>query len=211
MNKQKKLWEELARKNSRYYINTDKGKGITEKEFRISGFKDIEKYIGNEEFPLNKWTILEIGCGIGRMTAFLSMLFKRVIAIDISGEMIRQAKDRLKYVSGHSNIKLIETDGETIPVDDDSVDFAFSYLVFQHMKTREMVEKNFQEVYRVLNRGGLFKVLLRADKQESLDSWWSGVSYDKKSVEELADRIGFTVRKLQPVGTHGLWVWLWKI
>ena len=141
------------------------------------------------------------------MTEFMTWEFDRVVGIDISGEMIRVARERLKDCE---NIELYETDGQTIPLSDNSMDYVFSYLVFQHIKTREMVEKNFKEVYRVLKPGGLFKVLLRTDKQESLEPWWAGVDYDDSSIQILCDKFRFKRIKIKQVDYYAIWVWLRK-
>ena len=206
---QKQLWDDLAKKNSKYYINSDFGKKITEKQFRISGFEDCEKYLSEDKLiiPYFDKTFLEIGAGIGRMTEFIPMLFRKVIGIDISGEMIKQGKERLKV---RDNIELIETDGNTIPLKNDSVDVAFSYLVFQHMKSKEMVESNFKEVYRVLKPKGLFKVRLRTDKLKDLDIWWGGVCYTDHEIAKLVKDIGFKLEKFEYVGNYGIWLWLLK-
>lgn len=212
MNKQKELWEKLAKKNSLYYINSDKGRKITEEEFWESGREDFHTYIANDPIIQSYllWsgtTILDIGCGIGRMVKYMARYFKKVIGIDISGEMIRQGREKLKRLD---NVELIETDGETIPLPDDSVDFVFSYLVFQHMKSREMVEKNFKETYRVLKPKGLFKVRLRADKLKSLKPWWSGVNYTEYEARILSTETGFFINKTEKVKDYGLWLWLIK-
>jgi ubiquinone/menaquinone biosynthesis C-methylase UbiE len=202
---QKQLWEKLAQENSRYYINSDFGRKITEDEFRQSGKEDFIKYIFDD--PLFKsGTIVEIGCGTGRMTEFMGWEFDKVYGLDISGEMIRQARERVQS----EKIEFIETDGEMIPLTPYSVDYVFSYLVFQHMKTREMVEKNFAEAYRILKPDGIFKVRLRTDEIKDLDSWWAGVSYNEQSIRDLCGRIGFTVIKLQYVKEYGVWVWMKK-
>jgi ubiquinone/menaquinone biosynthesis C-methylase UbiE len=210
----KKLWDKLANKNSRYYINSDYGKGITEEQFRESGKRDVIKYINDDPYlnqamiiTFDDPTILEIGCGTGRMTEFMAFFFKKVIGIDISGEMIKQARERLK---GRDDIELIETDGETIPLKDNSIDIVFSYLVFQHMKTKEMVDKNFEEVYRVLKPKGLFKVRLRTDKLKNLDIWWGGVCYTDHEIIKLYSKFGFSLLNYEYVGDYGIWLWLKK-
>ncbi len=203
MNKLKQLWNNLAKKNARYYINSDKGKGITEEEFRDSGLDDYIKYIDNDNLMHNGGMIfLEIGCGIGRMTEFIDKEYE-VIGIDISREMIKRARERLP------NVFFRETDGETIPFLNDSIDIAFSYLVFQHFKERKMVEKNFEEVYRVLKPGGIFKVRIRSDKVD-LDRWWGGVEYTEQSIGQLIKKVGFELLKTEPVGDYGFWLWLRK-
>jgi ubiquinone/menaquinone biosynthesis C-methylase UbiE len=208
MNAQKQLWEELARKNSRYYINSDKGRNITEEEFKASGKQAFIEHIFEDSlFVGGNTSIVDLGCGTGRMTEYMSWMFETAIGVDISGEMIKQAEDRLV---AYRNVLLYETDGQTIPIPDDSVDYVFSYLVFQHMKEHSMVEKNFQEAYRVLKPGGLFKVLLRTDEQKSMDEWWSGVHYTPETAESLYSSLGFTLIKLEQVKTYAMWLWLQK-
>lgn len=210
MDNLKQLWEKLAKENSRYYINSDMGKKITEDEFKESGKNDCQKYIFEDEniynnFEINNSVILEIGCGTGRMTEFLAKSFKQVIATDISAEMINQAIVRTLS----PNIQYVVTDGILAPAMKESVDIAFSYIVFQHMKDREMVEANFKEVYRVLREGGLFKVLLRTDKVD-LKKWWGGVNYSEKSATIMSHNMGFSVIKTEKVNNYGIWLWLKK-
>lgn len=207
MNKQKQLWENLSRENSKYYINSDFGKSITDEQFKVSGISDYNRLIKSDELIDNYDSILDLGCGTGRLTASMAYYFDRVIGIDISGEMIKQAKERLY---DFDNIELIETNGYTIPLDDKSVSNVFSYLVFQHMKTEGMVESNFSEAYRVLKSGGLFKVRLRTDKVERMDKWWAGVSYTPKQAFNLAEFFDFEVIKSEAVKDYGLWLWLRK-
>ena len=207
MNKQKDLWEKLAQANSRYYINSDKGKGITEEEFRKSGIEAYKKYIQDDELLRSKDSILDLGCGSGRLTEFMAKDFKKVYGSDISPTMISEARTRLVNVP---NVEFLETDGDTIPLSDATCNIVFAYLVFQHIKTREMVEKNFKEIFRILKPGGIFKVLMRSDKQKDMGRWWSGVEYDQESAEKVYEPIGFKLIKTEPVDTASYWLWLTK-
>lgn len=206
MNKQKLLWEKLARENSLYYINSDYGRKITDEQFRKSGLNSYNKLIKDDTMIDSRGVIIDVGCGNGRLTEFMAKDFNKVIGIDISGEMIKQAKERVKL----PNVEFIETDGQTIPVTDNSVDIVFSYLVFQHIKTKEMVEANFKEIYRVLKPYGLFKVLLRTDRPDNMYAWWNGVSYDEQGIDELCKMTGFKLLKLEYVKTYGVWLWMEK-
>ncbi len=208
---QKQLWNELAKENSMYYINSDYGRGITEEEFRKSGERDYLKYVVEDCFIVGKFVfsesvLLEIGCGTGRMTEFMADDFQLVIGTDISGEMIIKAQQRLDDLS---NVELLETDGESFPIPGNFVDIAFSYLVFQHIKDRTMVENNFKEVYRVLRPGGLFKVRIRSDKVD-VNKWWGGVEYTEQSMGILIKKVGFKLLKTEPYETYGFWLWLEK-
>jgi ubiquinone/menaquinone biosynthesis C-methylase UbiE len=200
-NKQKQIWEDLARKNAEYYINSDYGTHITDQQFRESGREDYLNYIYDDELFPKGGHLLEIGCGNGRMTEFMSINYDKVTGTDISKEMIKIGKERLEELT---NVSLIETDGFTIPLIQ-SFDVAFSYIVFQHFKTVEMVNKNFDEVYRVLKPGGIFKVRVRTDDVD-LNKWWGGVT----SNEEYPLSIGFKLLKKEQVSDYGLWLWLQK-
>ena len=203
----KKLWEKLAKENSMYYINSDYGKGISGEEFERSGYKDFKRLILEDSLLENRNTILDLGCGTGRITEYMADHFKAVFGTDISREMIKQGIERLENIK---NIDLIETDGSTLPLPDSSIDIVFSYLVFQHMKNRDMVEKNFKEVYRVLMHNGIFKVRIRTDKVD-VNKWWGGVEYTEQSIGKLIKEIGFDILKTEPVKDYGLWIWLKKI
>jgi len=198
----KKLWEKLAKKNSKYYINTDYGKEITEDQFRESGQEDCIKYINKDDLLRCHKVLLEIGCGNGRMTEFIKEAFT-VLATDISGKMIEEARERVP------GVYFAETDGYTLPFDDNSIDIVFSYIVFQHFKTKEMVESNFQEVLRVLKPGGIFKVRIRTDKVK-MDQWWSGVSYTEQTIGNLIKETGYELIRTEAVKDYGLWLWLKK-
>jgi ubiquinone/menaquinone biosynthesis C-methylase UbiE len=206
---QKGLWERLANENPFYYINSDFGKKITEKEFWESGEKDYKRYVSDDIlirklFPnFSEVVILDVGCGIGRLTKFMAKDFCLVLGVDISSKMIELANENLQ---DYSNVELFETNGNTYPLEDKSVDFVFSYLVFQHIKEERMLFSNFREAYRVLKEGGILKVRVRIDKQSSLDSWWSGIATD----ESFAVNLGFKLLKKEEVKDYGLWLWLQK-
>lgn len=101
---------------------------------------------------------LEIGCGLGRFSRALARRFRSVTAIDVSDEMIVQAKTANV---GFGNVRFQATDGETIPLETQSTDFVFSYEVFQHMPSHEVIEANLREVARVLRPDGRAMIHLR--------------------------------------------------
>jgi ubiquinone/menaquinone biosynthesis C-methylase UbiE len=204
---QKQLWERLAKENSKYYINSDKGRRITEEEFRESGAQTYQKYIANDKLLGSRGVILDYGCGNGRLTEFMAKDFKKVFGADISKTMIEEAGERLANLM---NVYLKEIDGEHTPLPDSSVDIVFAYLVFQHIKTREMVEEAFRDIYRILTLGGIFKVLMRSDKQKDMNRWWSGVDYNEESVKEVYNTVGFKLLKLEHVDKYAFWLWLKK-
>lgn len=105
--------------------------------------------------------ILEIGCGIGRMSQYISACCDKLIAADISSACLDVAERRLSY---KSNIEYRELDGNTlIGIDDNSVDTVFEYIVFQHIGSLDVIESYIKEVSRVLKPGGHFIMHARAN------------------------------------------------
>jgi SAM-dependent methyltransferase len=102
--------------------------------------------------------VLEIGCGLGRFSRALARRFEAVTAVDVSDVMVARAR---AANTAFPNIAFRATDGETLPVPDGSVDFAFSYEVFQHMPSHAVIRANLRELGRVLRRGGLAMIHLR--------------------------------------------------
>lgn len=207
MNKQKNLWEKLARENWKYFINSDFGRSITDDQFRHSGKEDYEKLIIQDPLLKNRDTILDFGCGAGRLTEYMANDFKKVVGVDISPTMISLAKKRLNKLK---NVEFLEINGSELPLPDNSIDQVFAFLVFQHIKNRQMVEKLFTEVIRILKPRGIFKVLLRSDKQRDMNRWWSGVEYDEGQSKKLYEMAGFKLLKIEHRDRSAYWLWLTK-
>ncbi len=98
---------------------------------------------------------LEIGCGIGRMLKVVAPLFKTVVGIDISPGMVELSRD---YLADVENVEVLVNDGRYIPLSDNSVDFVFSVIVFQHLPYREFVHGYLKESLRVLKLGGVIRI-----------------------------------------------------
>lgn len=208
----KMKWNELAQKNAAYYIMTDKSKSDSEESFTLSGEQDVRKFfledeelsvlIGNEK----KVKILEIGCGTGRLSEFIAPHAQTLYAVDISEEMISQAKQRLHALT---NIVFLATDGKSFQLEDESIDAVFSYIVFQHMPSVEVVRENFEEISRILRSRGIAKIQLRGVPTNK-DNWFYGPSFNKVSVEKLVQGTNLSLVKIDGEGQKNFWVWLRK-
>jgi ubiquinone/menaquinone biosynthesis C-methylase UbiE len=133
-----------------------------------------------------------------------------VHAVDISAEMIRIARDRL---AGASNIAFHQNNGMDLrDLPSASFDFALSFIVFQHIPSKEVVEGYVKEVYRVLKPGRLFKFQVQGAEFENSSplSTWYGVSYTRREVEQLAARNGFECRYAHGEGTQDFWLWFFR-
>ena len=83
--------------------------------------------------PASDSSALEVGCGLGRFSRSLAARFREVTAVDVSDEMVTRARD-LSPADRYPNLTFHASDGISLPfVPSASIDFAFSYEVFQHM------------------------------------------------------------------------------
>jgi ubiquinone/menaquinone biosynthesis C-methylase UbiE len=73
--------------------------------FFASGRRETDLFLAHTGVvPDHSQTLLEIGCGMGRMTARLAELYGTVIALDVSPEMLTRAR---KALTGHPNISYV--------------------------------------------------------------------------------------------------------
>jgi len=203
-------WEKLAKKDPKIYIYSDKGKKVTDEEYRISGKIDYDKYISSDS-SLNlkrEHKVLEIGCGNGRMSEYIAENFNIVDCIDISNEYIKQGKERLPYVS---NIVWQHVNGITYPYPDEYFDFIFSYTVFQHIKSIEIIRKNFEEITRALKSDGIAKIQLRG-KSTAKNEWYSGIAFvSKMMIDKLLKDLNLKLIKNEKGHKDYVWLWLKKV
>lgn len=208
----KNKWNKLASENARYFVLTDLGEKITEEEFRAAGRKDYEELVANDAL-IHEWladftnkTVLEIGCGIGRITEFLAQNFAEVFAVDISEEMIKKGRERFKNAD---NINFIANNGKNYPIKNESIDFVFSYIVFQHMPNKKVVEENFKEIKRVLKENGIAKIQVRGLPTSKLN-WFYGPSFTRKELEKMVNKFGLKIQKTAGENQRYFWMWCVK-
>jgi ubiquinone/menaquinone biosynthesis C-methylase UbiE len=153
-------WDARAREDARAYINWPDVPN-EEGAFFESGQFDYRRYVtpflGKMKFDSPGKTALEIGCGIGRIARWMSQDFGQYIGVDVSPEMVERARaygfpqTRFEAVSG----------GDLAGIEDRSVDFVFSFAVFQHVPDEDAIFNYFAETARVLRPGGIFRLHMK--------------------------------------------------
>ena len=156
-----------------------------EQYFNMSGIQSASKLFdilypiyGHE---LHNQVFLELGCGVGRETRYFSDVFDKIVAVDVSKNMIDKAKNRVK-----GNIDWVICDGKTIPIEDNSVDILYSFIVLQHCP-QEVVSSYFLDIHRVLKPGGTFVFQLHTgDVHSEPDSY---CSYSHWTMDEIRNEL----------------------
>lgn len=121
-----------------------------------------------------RWTIGDLGCGTGKLSASIAPFVRRVIAVDESAAMLGAARARL---GGFSNIELKQSELESLPIADSELDAAILCLVlhYQADPVRALAEAR-----RVLRRGGKLLVIDmmphdREEYRQAMGHVWQGI------------------------------------
>jgi ubiquinone/menaquinone biosynthesis C-methylase UbiE len=208
-------WDRRARENARYYVATGQ-ENWSDDDFFESGRRTVAEQILNDMInicqgcPPKQMKVLEIGCGAGRVTRALAELFGQVCAVDVSGEMVAEARRALQDLN---NVRIERNNGWDLRVlGDIEVDFAFSTIVFQHIPSKEVIESYVSEVHRLLRPGGLFKFNVQGahDIEPAPGDTWVGASFSDDDAVRMAERNGFEPRYRHGAGTQYFWLWFFK-
>ncbi len=208
-------WDRRARENARYYVATGR-EDWTEQEFFESGRRTVAEEVLTDMINIcqgkepRQMTVLEIGCGAGRVTRALAEIFGDVYGVDVSGEMIELAKQGLHDMP---NVHLYKNNGMDLSVLGNlQFDFAFSSIVFQHIPSLAIIENYVKEVHRLLRPGALFKFQVQgcAEMETAPDDTWLGVPISDREAVEIALRCGFDPRYRHGAGEQYFWLWYFK-
>jgi len=105
--------------------------------------------------PFEK-TALEIGYGAGRLLVPACHHFHDCMGIDV--HPFKEKVGELITSQGVTNFHLHHTDGRTIQLENETIDFVYSYIVLQHLPTIEALRDYLVEICRVM-KGGAVSIL----------------------------------------------------
>lgn len=118
-----------------------------------SGRADLERAIEITGMPAGPdCAIIEVGCGVGRMSAALGERFGRVLGLDIAPRLIEEAQ----RLNPHDHIVFEVADGVRLtPRALQQCDVVFSYEVFYYINA-DGLRIYFEDAFRLLKPGGQF-------------------------------------------------------
>jgi SAM-dependent methyltransferase len=216
-----RYWDARARENAIYFVDNevDYQKPDTEAFWR-RGEEVVDEMLSAVGLTLRgDEAVLDIGCGIGRLTRALSARVGRVYGLDVSSEMLARAHAQN---ADAANIEWLHGDGVGLGVvGDASVDGCFSHVVFQHIPDPKVTLGYVCDMGRVLRPGGwaLFQVstdpgvhrprgggwrarvrrLVRRDDENR--AWW-GSPVDPAALRRAAEEGGLDIERILDEGTQ---------
>jgi SAM-dependent methyltransferase len=216
----KAWWNRAAQEDARWYIAT------ASDPFLERGRRDADELVAFCGLrPSKDKTLLEVGAGAGRMTHRFAELYGRVLALDVSEEMLRLGRGKLADVG---NVEWVLGSGADLAgIHDGSVDDVFSYITLQHVPNSAVVLRYLEEAGRVLRPGGQGALQVRhpgplpwavdlaghlVHAAQGRRVWareWRGTRVPARRLLQAASRSGVRV-ELRPRGRRHLWVLLWR-
>ena len=151
----KQDWEELGRLHPLSSVMSNKDNWDI-KEFFVTGEREIEDDIEHAMrlgYPRTRETVLDFGCGVGRLTRALSRYFTQSYGVDIAESMIAKAKEMNQSTTGCTFI--VNSEPHLRIFSDNSFDMIYSKIVLQHIPNTQIIKSYIAEFVRVLKTDGL--------------------------------------------------------
>ena len=199
-------WNERAKEDAHYYVAFGRREQDDE-EFFATG-ADVVRALETELARVaNPRRALEIGCGPGRLLRPMSRHFEEIHGIDVADEMIRRAERNLADVP-HAHVHHA-AGSDLAQFADNYFDFVYSYAVFQHIPSRDVVFGYLREVVRVLRTGGVAHLQLNGLPRSAQNyTTWSGYRATAEEVREFTLEHSLDLLALDGAGTQYMWtVW----
>jgi SAM-dependent methyltransferase len=216
-------WDERAREDAFYFVDSRLEYGSPDVERFWSGGEEalgiLLEIAGVSIEPDD--VILDIGCGLGRLSRAAARRAANVVAIDVSEEMLRRGRE---LNAGVSNISWLHGDGRTLqPVGPHSIDGIVSLVVFQHIPDPGITLGYIREMGRVLRPGGWAAFQVSTDTsvhrpRQSLrrrllalagraprgqgDPAWTGSAVDLAELHAAATDAGLEVERVTDAGSQ---------
>jgi len=197
-------WNERAGEDANYYVAFGRREQDDEEFFAtandvVRGLElDLRRLSGRD-------AALEIGCGPGRLMRPMSRHFREIHGVDVSDQMIRLARERLQDTPNAFPHHGSGSDLGMFP--DGKFDFVYSYAVFQHIPSKEVVFQYLREARRVLKNGGILRCQLNGLPPEAKQyDTWSGVRITAGEVADFARDHDFQLLALEQIHTQYMWI-----
>lgn len=193
------------------WVFNNRGDHLTLREFVATGDDEVLAYLeafGLAEGDLGARSIVEIGSGIGRMTARFTTLFQRVVACDLDAAFLERCRETVAQFGRVDRLQTCHVaDGRTLAVPDDSADLVFSYITLQHCHDDDAIGLT-REALRIARPGGQIALNFRTWTLTDLLLWPAGTLVRALwrvprvgavlARQRVATRLGWQANRLSP-------------
>lgn len=198
-------WNERAREDAHYYVAFGQREQDSEEFFATASDTVRELEGALKRLPESgARNALEIGCGPGRLMRPMSRHFAEIHGVDISDEMIGRARVNLAGIE-HAHPHTVSGSDLSL-FDSDYFDFVYSFAVFQHIPSAEVVFSYLRETVRVLKPGGVAHLQLNGlPKSAKAYTTWDGFRMAAEDVRRFTREQDVRLLSLNGVETQYMW------
>ena len=201
-------WNRRAKEDANFYVAFANQKQ-SEEDFLATAAETVgtleAEFFRLPPAPVAQRRGLEIGCGPGRLMLPMSRHFGEIHGVDISEEMVALAKRKL---AGVPQARVHVNSGSDLGLFADGYfDFVYSWIVFQHIPSKDVVLGYLREVQRVLKPGGVLACQVRG--VSPIDSemkpgceTWTGCWFTADEIVAFAGAQKFPLVALSGFGTQ---------
>lgn len=220
------FWDARARENPWYFVDDRLDYSDPDVErFWAAGEQDLVVLLDRLGVELGGAdVVVEIGCGLGRLTRALAARAGNVLALDVSPEMLCRARELNPELT---NVQWMPGDGVSLAaIADGSADACLSHVVFQHIPDPAITLGYVAEMGRVLRPGGWAGFQISTDPavhrpqrgrrtlvrrlaarigrapRGQRDAAWLGSPIDLAALHTTACDAGLSVESVQGAGTQ---------
>jgi SAM-dependent methyltransferase len=182
----REFWDERAREDAYFFVDNRRAyRDQALDDFWAQGERDLDRLLGQLGLHLESTdAVLDIGCGVGRLTRVLAARAAHVHGLDISAEMLERARAHHESIP---NLEWVLGDGTSLaPLADESFDACVSHVVFQHIPDPQVTLGYVTEIGRVLRPGGW--AAFQVSNDASIHTARSGARSRLASVAEVLGR-----------------------
>ncbi len=184
-------WDRRIRHDYRFWMSDGHA---SDEAMWFSGARDLEILTADIKNPGQK-SVLDIGCGVGRLLRSACAKFAEVHGFDVSATAIEKARALL---SDAKNLHLHLGDGYTLqPLAAHSIDLVISFAALVSMPT-DVVARYMIEAQRVLKDDGLLRMQLYLGKEQIVgrNDTLHIRCYDRGNFERAMQAAGFRVESI---------------
>ena len=194
-----------------WVFNNRRGGDLTLAQFVGTGDEETTAYLyafGLLADDLDQQTMVELGSGIGRMTASFTRMYRRVVACDLDAAFLERCRETVALFGRPEVLQTSHVaDGRTLALPDDSADIVFSYITLQHCHHDDGIAL-VREAVRVTRPGGFIALNFRTWVAQDAVLWPTGklvrAAWRMPRVgpaiakRRLATRLGWQANRIAP-------------
>lgn len=198
LNKIREFWNVTSLHDAKFErVSKSKTQKQSESAFRDEVVNAlIDDCIIHDDIDLANSTILDFGCGVGRILKQVSKRSETCYGADISPNMLKYAKE---YVDNDS-VQFLLCDPK-IPAESDMFDLVYTFHVLQHIPTRGDLINALSEIRRILKPSGravlhFIKKISETDKEPGS---FAGYRPTQEVAVKMCEDLGYVYRDVKIV------------